>query len=172
MDRWTRLGIEAYRTGNREQAERFFRYALVEKPNDIRIWLWLVEVANNDHEKQRGLTRVMALDPSHVLARRALEEVDARLAGKKARQDGLIAQEAGPRDEPLPRNSSIEVRSTPPFIEYLAQKHVRIGATPPRPNEAQTSAGHKRAWAAIGFILVASVVLFLMLGWSLHLFGG
>ena len=84
MDRWTRLGIEAYRTGNREQARRFFRYALMESPNDISAWLWLVEVAENDGEKERCLTRVLALDPNHVLARRALEDLEARRAGKNA----------------------------------------------------------------------------------------
>ena len=82
MDRWTRLGIEAYRTGNREQAQRFFHFTLMDHPEDIRTWLWLVEAAENDAEKQRCLTRVLALDPNHVFARHALENVDARLAAK------------------------------------------------------------------------------------------
>jgi hypothetical protein len=172
MDRWTRLGIEAYRTGNREQAQRFFHYALMERPNDIRTWLWLVEVADNDIEKQRGLTRVLALDPNHVLARHALEEVDARLANKNASYVAPFEQDASPNGEGTPRNSAVEIRSTPPFIENLAQKHARARATSLPAKEAQAMASRRRTWIAIGFALVVLVIVLLMLGWSLHLFGG
>ena len=172
MDRWTRLGIEAYRTGNRELAQRFFNFALMEKPNDIRTWLWMVEVADTDAEKQRCLTRVLLLDPNHVLARRALEDVEARFADKNAPHISPFEQAAGQGGEPAQHKSAVEIRSTPPFIEELAQQNVKSTAGLSRPYEAQTPAGRKLTWTVIGFFLVGFVVLLLLLGWSLHLFGG
>ena len=168
MDRWTRLGIEAYRTGNREQAQRFFNYALMENPNDIRTWLWLVEVSENDTEKQRSLTRVLALDPNHVLARRALEEVDARLSGKNTRHSGPFETDAVPGGEVTRQSSAIEIRSTPPFIENLAQQ-VRTVSPSAQANAAQPAAGRMRPWIVIALILAGLLVVFLLTAWGLHL---
>ena len=164
MDRWTRLGIEAYRTGNREQAQRFFNYALMENPNDIRTWLWLVEVSENDTEKQRSLTRVLALDPNHVLARRALEEVDARLSGKNPRHSGPFETGAGPGSEVTRQSSAIEIRSTPPFIENLAQQ-ARTVSPSAQANEAQPAANRMRPWIVIAVILAGLLVVFLLMAW-------
>ncbi len=168
MDRWTRLGIEAYRTGNREQAQRFFHYALMENPNDIRTWLWLVEVSENDAEKQHSLTRVLALDPSHVLARRALEEVDARLADKNGRRTGPFESDTVPGSEPARQNASIEIRSTPPFIENLAQQ-ARTKSETVLPTQARTVARRVRLWIMIPLVLIGLLVVFLLAGWALHL---
>ena len=170
MDRWTRLGIEAYRTGNREQAQRFFHYALAERPNDIRTWLWLVEVVDDDAEKKRCLTQVLALDPNHVLAMRALEDLEARMADKNAAHVSPFESAAAAGTEPVRRNSAVEIRSTPPFIEDLAQHHAK--PSPGKPGETQAFAGRKWNWMVIGLALVGLVGLFLLLAWSLHLFGG
>jgi Tfp pilus assembly protein PilF len=77
--RLTRLGIEAYRAGSRAQARRFFRQVLMENPEDISTWLWLVEVSETDAEKQRCLERVLKIDPQHIPAQGALAAIKARL---------------------------------------------------------------------------------------------
>lgn len=169
MDRWTRLGIEAYRTGNREQARRFFRYALMESPNDISAWLWLVEVAENDGEKERCLTRVLALDPNHVLARRALEDLEARHAGKNMSYVQPFEQEANPSVEP-PLHSSADTRSQPPFIEELAQQDSEAEIKPPLKDEPHAPAGRVQTWIGIALTLGALAALILLLAWLLHLF--
>ncbi len=170
MDRWTRLGIEAYRTGNREQAQRFFRYALVERPNDIRTWLWSVEVADNDAEKKRCLKKVLVLDPNHVLAKHALENIEARLSDKNAQHVDPFKQADSMGSEPVRKNAAIEIRSTPPFIEDLAQQNANTLIA--GPNDTQALAGRKRNWTVIALTLLGLVVLLLLVAWSLHLFGG
>lgn len=165
MERWTRLGIEAYRTGNREQAQRFFHYALMEKPNDIRTWLWLVEVADNDAEKQRCLTRVLALDPNHVLARRALDEVEARITTKRSAAVDPFEQAVWEGGIPKQQNSAVEIRSTPPFIEELAQKNAEpISA---QRGTAQVDKSRKRSWGVIALIVVGVLAALLLAAWAI-----
>lgn len=172
MDRWTRLGIEAYRTGNREQAQRFFHYALMERPNDIRTWLWLLEVADNDTEKLRCLNRVLALDPNHILARRVKEEIDANLAIQKKPSARPFGQAQDPTGRPSDQNSAVEIRSTPPFNEELAQQHSRATTASLRTGETAKAANRKRIWILIGIVLGGLVGIILLLMWSLHLFYG
>jgi hypothetical protein len=124
MDRWTRLGIEAYRSGNRAQAQRFFRFALMENPDDVRCWLWLVEVVDTQADKKHCLEQVLRIDPSHSLARKALEDLNDLIASGRLPHvspfGGFGSELAEPEQALIP--ASIEVRSTPPFMEELAHK--------------------------------------------------
>lgn len=68
------------------------------------------------------------------------------------------------------KNAAIEIRSTPPFIEDLAQQNANTLIA--GPNDTQALAGRKRNWTVIALTLLGLVVLLLLVAWSLHLFGG
>lgn len=153
MGRWTRMGIESFRAGNRAQAERFFRYALMEDPNDIRSLLWLVEIATDDEEKKRCLEEVLRIDPRHALAYAALRDVQERLA---ASSHGVVAPATGPR------LASQDVHSQPPFVLALNQRlanepvsvPVAAPAVPPPPADAMSM-----RWLRRGLIIIVTVSL-------------
>lgn len=75
MNRLTQLGVNAYRTGNLRQAYRYFWLSVMENPDDLQAWLWSVEVAESDAEKQRCLEQILRLDPGQAAARRALDKM-------------------------------------------------------------------------------------------------
>jgi hypothetical protein len=157
MDRWTRLGIEAYRSGNRAQAQRFFRYALMEKPDDVRCWLWLVEVVDTDLERIHCLEQVLKIDPNHALARKALEDMSDRIESTRLPHvspfGGYGSEEEGP--EPTP--ASVEVRSTPPFMAAMAGKEAH--ETDAQPDPSHSSGRRASLWRIFWFILVGFAIL-------------
>jgi hypothetical protein len=111
MNPWTRAGIQAYRAGNPQQARRFFKLAEMESPTELLAWLWSVEVAESDAEKQRCLEQIVALDPGQVAAWTALAALQTR-----HRPDGrphvspFITQEPDPA---APDSASQEAPANP-----------------------------------------------------------
>jgi hypothetical protein len=165
MNRWTRLGIEAYRAGNREQAQRFFRFALMEKPDDIRTLLWLVEVANTDSDKERCLEQVLEIDPNQTLARQALLEVKSRIQSIQLPHVNPFSTDGSEGQQPS-TPAFIEVRSTPPFMEALAERNTPAGSASSSSSSEKSGAGtffhQKWLWAglaAVGLVLVIFVIL-------------
>ena len=169
MNRWTRLGIEAYRAGNREQAQRFFRFALMEKPDDIRTLLWMVEVANTDSEKERCLEQVLEIDPNQTLARQALLDVKSRIQAIQLPHVNPFSTDDSEGLQPS-TPAFIEVRSTPPFMEALAERNTQVDSATPSPSQSPSpekvgegSFFHKKwLWAglaAVGLVLVIFIIL-------------
>ena len=52
---YLRLGIEAAREENKEEARRFFRLLTRKDPDNVQGWLWLAGVAENREERQDAL---------------------------------------------------------------------------------------------------------------------
>jgi hypothetical protein len=167
MGHWTRMGIDSFRAGNRQQAERFFRYALMEDPGDIRAWLWLVEVATDDAEKRHYLEEVLRLDPQHALARAALRELETRqkaAAMPHAAPFNLELPEhapAAPSPAPALAPDSTDGRSQPPFVEGLMVRRVYPTDQP----DPVSPAVPGWLWLALGLgIVVLVLVIFLAAG--------
>jgi hypothetical protein len=157
MDRWTRLGIEAYRSGNRAQAQRFFRYALMENPDDVRCWLWLVEVVDTDVERIHCLEQVLKIDPNHALARKALEDMSDRIESTRLPHVSPFGGYVSEEESPEPTLSSVEVRSTPPFMAAMAEKEAHEADTQPDPSRALLRRAN--TWRVIQFILVSFAIV-------------
>jgi len=75
-----RLGIEAAREENKEEARRFFRLLTREDPNNVQGWLWLAGVAENREERQDALEHVLALDPGNEMAQKGLKALGVQPA--------------------------------------------------------------------------------------------
>jgi hypothetical protein len=167
MNRWTRLGIEAYRAGNRQQAQRFFRFALMEKPDDIRTLLWMVEVADTDTEKERCLERVLQIDPQQSLAKQALVDVKARLESAQLPHVNPFAEDGSEGMQPVSERASIAVRSTPPFMEALAVRKAMEEAPPALPVSVRGGFGFQKKWLWVGLAVLA-VILVIALGFIIR----
>lgn len=163
MNHWTRLGIEAYRAGNRPQAQRFFRYALMEKPDDIKTWLWMVEVAETDAERQRCLEQVLALDPENLAASRALQVLQAHKQSTGMPHVSPFSEDqlAAPASGQLP--ASTPIASTPPFMVAMTARiqNETVVAAP------SARGGGRRRWllaagVLLGLVLLAAGVLLLV----------
>jgi hypothetical protein len=152
MDRWTRLGIEAYQSGNRAQAQRFFRYALMEKPDDIRTWLWLAEVVETDHEKVRCLEQVLKIDPQHALAITALDIYKTRANRSNLPHVAPFGGDEEPAEGELAA-ASVEVRSTPPFMAALA------GDLPVQAPKSKPFWRLRETWLTAGMLVLGLVVV-------------
>lgn len=152
MDRWTRLGIEAYQSGNRDQAQRFFRYALMEKPDDARTWLWLAEVVEPDSDKVRCLEQVLKIDPQHALAQTALDIYKTRANRANLPHVSPFGSELDAA-EGEPGLASVEVGSTPPFMAALAEE------TPSQPQKAKPFWRRREIWLTVGMVLVGLVAV-------------
>jgi hypothetical protein len=162
MNRWTGMGIEAYRAGNRQQAQRFLRYALMENPDDVRTLLWLVEVADTDAERERLLEKVVELDPLQVLARQALLDVQSRIRATHLPHVSPFEVGAGEIFEENSEPDSVEVRSTPPFMEALADRKMIDESPAPLPLVLPKPLQEKKWWAVAlaVVVLIAVIVLF------------
>jgi hypothetical protein len=68
-----RLGIDAAREGNRDEARDLFDLLTRQQPNNIQGWLWLAGVAKTPDERRAALERVVALDPNNEMAVKGLQ---------------------------------------------------------------------------------------------------
>lgn len=133
LHRLTRLGIDAYRAGSRSQARRFFRQALMESPEDISTWLWLVEVSETDIEKQRCLERVLKIDPWHSAAQGALAEIQSRLHAPNLPHVSPFFQEEEVNAVSQSAPFLGENQTSPPFMATLTRKNPPKPASKPAP---------------------------------------
>ncbi len=157
MDRWTRLGIEAYRSGNRAQAQRFFRYALMENPDDVRTWLWLVEVADTDAERIRCLEQALKIDPNHALAHKALEDINDRIASARLPHVSPFGGFGSEAESAEPTPAPAEERSTPPFMSILAGHDAQESKS--HSDSSLSFLRHRATWRIAGFVLAGLAVL-------------
>jgi len=158
MNRWTRLGIEAYRAGNRAQAQRFFRYAMMENPGDVRPWLWMVEVAQTDAEKLRYLDQVLVLDPENGVARQAQMDLNVRMQSANLPHVSPFSEfdmEPPAAEALLP--ASTPIASTPPFmLAAVARIHTEVQPAAPA---ARIQPVRNPRWRLLAGMLLGLVVL-------------
>ncbi|MCG8348803.1 MAG: Na+/H+ antiporter [Chloroflexales bacterium] len=68
------LGIEAARTGKKDQARSLFQILTAQEPDNIQAWLWLAGLTKDDRNAhQHALERVLALDPNNTVAIQGLQ---------------------------------------------------------------------------------------------------
>ncbi|NJO05265.1 MAG: hypothetical protein HC876_06920 [Chloroflexaceae bacterium] len=89
-----RLGIEAAKEGNNDDARDLFRLLTREDPNNVNGWLWLAGVAETQAERRQALERVLALDPTNDLARQGLESLNNQT--RKLPEDDMPAARPAP----------------------------------------------------------------------------
>jgi len=65
--------IAALRVGRKDEGRRLLEEVLRADPYSERGWLWLSEAVDTDEERRFCVTRVLRINPDHVLARRGLQ---------------------------------------------------------------------------------------------------
>ncbi len=65
-------GIEAYKEGQRDEAQRLLTQAVELDERNEKAWLWLSGAVDNDEDRRVCLENVLALNPDNAAARRGL----------------------------------------------------------------------------------------------------
>jgi hypothetical protein len=68
-----RLGIEAAREGNREEARNLFSLLTRQEPDNVQAWLWLAGVAEGPDQRRAALEQVVRLEPDNEMALKGLQ---------------------------------------------------------------------------------------------------
>ncbi len=74
-----REGHKASAGGNRQQALALWRRAATLSPHDEQVWMALLEVVDNDSDRQGCLQIIVAINPNNTQAKQYLKRVNARL---------------------------------------------------------------------------------------------
>ena len=70
-------GINAFKSGQKEEARKFFIAAIKENPQNENVWGWMYQVANSDAERVECLKRAIAINPQNVKAKELLDKLTA-----------------------------------------------------------------------------------------------
>jgi hypothetical protein len=166
MDRWIRQGIEAYQSGNRPQARRYFKCALMEKPEDVSAWLWLVEVADNTAEKQHYLEQVIRIDPNYKPARDALDRMALNGKASAVAYVNPFDMDEDELSRAAPAVEALDLTATPPFVPD-ADQEASIHNSVLLPEAVQPVWRRQTTWVAAGLVLTGiaavAIVVFLMI---------
>lgn len=71
--------LEAAKAGDRERAKQLLQEVVEEDEENIKAWLLLARVTENDDERRICLTTVLQLEPGHAAATEMLAKLDAKL---------------------------------------------------------------------------------------------
>ena len=74
-----RLGIAAARADHMADARQFFWQILQKNPRHKAAWMWMGGVVETDAERAHCLRQALMIDADSLVARRALERVQARM---------------------------------------------------------------------------------------------
>ena len=89
--------IEAIKSGNKETGRQILEQVLEEEENNEEIWLWLSTVVESDDDREICLENVLALNPDHAVAQKALNAVrDGHFDPRDI--IGEVSEEAPPPD--------------------------------------------------------------------------
>ena len=80
-----RQAVEAARAGERDNALSFVKEVLEEDEENVRAWLLLARLTDNDDERRIALKTVLALEPDNQKARELLDKLEG--AFKKSRDE-------------------------------------------------------------------------------------
>ncbi len=75
-------GIAAAAAGDKQEARFYLEWVLRLEPTEeqrVKAWFWLSQISDNPAEKRQCLENILAIDPIHPEARRALAVLDGRL---------------------------------------------------------------------------------------------
>lgn len=81
-----KLGIEAAREGDREQARSLFTLLTREEPDNVQGWLWLAGVAEGPDQRRIALEEALRIEPDNEMAVKGLQamgvDVDALIQSR------------------------------------------------------------------------------------------
>lgn len=117
-----RLGIEAARAGDKEEARNLFRLLTREQPDNVQAWLWLAGVAEDKEEKRAALERVLALDPTNDLARKGLQALGVSSPSAPQTQEPFSTRPIAPIDFEEPDEWAIESEPVAPSSRSTAPR--------------------------------------------------
>ncbi len=123
-----RLGIDAAREGNREEARSLFALLTREDPGNVQGWLWLAGVAEHAEQRRMALERVIALDPNNEMALNGLKALGA------ARRPHSVPAAASLADvQPAAAPADEERYASQLDATYQPRRSGASVAAPPRP---------------------------------------
>ncbi len=133
---WLRLGQQALKHGQRDEAMRALRHAVAADPYHAESLLWLSGLCNDPRESLRLLARVLALDPRNEAAHEGIRWARRRLQG-----DDLLL--------PIPRTSA-------PLRAVYSMPAPSLAITPHR-----TNGDWLMRWARRTIVVCVALVLIL-----------
>jgi tetratricopeptide (TPR) repeat protein len=75
MDNLIQQGINAYKSGDKENARKLLIAATKQFPNDEQSWGWLYNVCKTDHERIQCLQQVLRINPQNEKASQLLNKI-------------------------------------------------------------------------------------------------
>jgi hypothetical protein len=74
LEQLMQLGIQAAKSGNKQNARMIFQQVLDGDKDNERAWLWMAAVAEDPVERLRYIKTVLRINPSNPTALRELEQ--------------------------------------------------------------------------------------------------
>ncbi len=99
-------GIEAYKSGNREDAIRLLSQAIRERRDDEMAWLYLGASLDDPDKKRKAFQRVLEINPNNDKAKAALARLDpAPIEPIQPLEPATPAAPTAPSETPAPRSN-------------------------------------------------------------------
>lgn len=182
-----RAATQAARQGDRQQARIILRLLTNTYPDQLRGWMGLAELGEDDEERKQALEQVLRLQPNNQQARAALKRLQA-LEPQPASQSAAQPEQVETVQSSMSETSvagEVKDFSTPVLAEERAESYARAReltrdahdyATPvltdvdreqlPRESEQYAPRSARKSWLgpliALGLVLVACVLLLMI----------
>lgn len=75
MDDLIQQGVNAFKSGDKENARKLLSAAIKQNPDSERAWGWMYNVTNNDKERIACLQQMVRINPKNEKARQILSEL-------------------------------------------------------------------------------------------------
>jgi tetratricopeptide (TPR) repeat protein len=159
-------GIEAAKSGQKEEARKLLQHALRLDPVRDNAWLWLASVAKDKRERLLCLQKVLEINPEHELGLKAVQAMGidpAQLLPKRQTiEHSLVSEDESSSDElPMPpadfvRDAIQQAQSTvEPHLTLPESRKINWG------KKSRGRAGEREIW-----------VLRTQIGTAIAIFGG
>lgn len=166
-------GIEAAKSGQKDEARKLLQHALRLDPVRDNAWLWLASVAKDKRERLLCLQKVLEINPEHELGLKAVQAMGidpAQLLPKRQTMEhSLVSEDEAASDElPMPpadfiRNAIEQAKTTvEPHLVLPEARKINWG------KKSKGRAGEREIWilrTQIGTAIAvfSSIVLVLLL---------
>jgi Tfp pilus assembly protein PilF len=80
-----KMAIRTAKAGNKAAARVMFRRVLAEDKRNERAMMWMAKLADNKHDRDQWLTRVLAVNPNNEAARDTLRKTQYKRSAKENR---------------------------------------------------------------------------------------
>jgi tetratricopeptide (TPR) repeat protein len=83
-NRQLKQAISAYKSGEKQKAQKLLARLVKAEPNNEEAWFWLAACIENREQRQYCLKRVLKINPNNLQAKRALKKSEERQASQQA----------------------------------------------------------------------------------------